>query len=177
MLIGFTLVITFFSESIEQRLFGDDHGSAISRIPMFQIAFSVIEAHPLGGVGVNNYAVVMQEHDNTILGRRFGTMRRPVHNIYLLITGETGFIGLMSFLWLVFAIMRTNYMGIKSRDDLLAVISTCLFAGFAGFLLHGLVDKHIPGGNQFYYLLMAMSVVTYLIGREGSDNVSNVNGS
>ena len=80
---------------------------------MFQIAFSVIEAHPLGGVGVNNYAVVMQEHDNTILGRRFGTMRRPVHNIYLLITGETGFIGLMSFLWLVFCHYANKLYGDK----------------------------------------------------------------
>ncbi|OGC05281.1 hypothetical protein A2V82_03280 [candidate division KSB1 bacterium RBG_16_48_16] len=160
-LISAGVVLSIFSETVERRLFGEDYGSAIGRIPMFQVAFSVIEAHPIGGVGVNNYGEVMQQYDDTILGRRFGELRRPVHNIYLLITGETGVIGLAVFLWLTLAVLQIISRTVNSTDRQLSIIGCGLFAGFCAYLLHGLVDKHLPGGNQQIYLLMALAVAVH----------------
>ena len=167
-----SLMYAVFYNTIQRRLFGEDYGSAISRIPMFQIAAALIEKHPVGGVGINNYAVVMREYNNTILGRRFGTIPRPVHNIYLLITGETGVIGLFAFLLLIVSIVRSLLKTIKSPDIELSIVAISLLSGFAAFLIHGLVDKHPPGGNPLFYFLMAMVAAISVMASHSSGNQS-----
>ena len=156
-LVAISLIGMLFFEQIENRITGEDHGSAMSRIPMFQIALSIIEAHPVGGVGINNYAVIMREYNDTILGRRFSTIPRPVHNMYLLIAGETGMIGLIAFLLLVFALISVILRGVKSTDPLFSLTGISLLCGLTAFLIHGLVDKHPPGGYPLFYLLMALA--------------------
>ena len=144
------------SDIINRRVRGEDYGSAMSRIPMIQIALNLIEAHPVGGVGLNNYAVVMGEFDNTILGRRYKSIHRPVHNTYLLIAGETGILGLASFLLLVFSAAAVLLRAMRSDDALHYLFALALVCGFLAFFLHGLVDKHSPGGNPLFYLLLSL---------------------
>ena len=124
---------------------------------------------------MNNYGEVMQAYDDTILGRSFGELRRPVHNIYLLITGETGVIGLAVFLWLTIAILHVMHRSAKSSDRKLSIIGCALFAGFCAYLIHGLVDKHLPGGNQQIYLLMAFAVAVHRLSmsKEPSHSMAN----
>jgi len=167
------MIYLIFSDTIHRRLFGEDYGSAMSRIPMFQIAFSIIESHPVGGVGINNYAVVMREYNNTILGRRFRTIPRPVHNLYLLITGETGFIGLITFLILVFAVLRILAQTIWSPDVQLSIIAISIFSGFIAFFVHGFVDKHPAGSNPLFYLLMALAVAAFSLAKNEKDIIEN----
>ncbi|MBN1540764.1 O-antigen ligase family protein, partial [candidate division KSB1 bacterium] len=157
--IGLAVVGFFFSEQLENRITGEDHGSAMSRIPMFQIAFSIIEEHPVGGVGINNYAVIMQQYNDTILGRRFSTIPRPVHNMYLLIGGETGAIGLVTFGVFLFALLRLLWRIVRAPSPNISVYALALLAGILAFLVHGLVDKHPPGGYPLFYLFMALAVV------------------
>jgi O-antigen ligase len=147
------------SDIINRRVRGEDYGSALSRIPMIQIALNLIEAHPVGGVGLNNYAVVMGEYDNTILGRRYKSIHRPVHNTYLLIAGETGILGLAAFLLLVFSIAAVLLRAMRSDDALHSLFALALACGFTAFFLHGLVDKHSPGGNPLFYLLLSLCAV------------------
>ncbi len=161
-----------FSDYIERRIAGEDYGSAISRIPMFQIALSVIEAHPLGGVGINNYTIKMRDYNDTILGRRFKTFSRPVHNMYLLIAGETGMIGLTAFLWLLFGLTSSILAAVKAGDLQISILATSLFAGLVAFLIHGLVDKHPPGGYPLFYCLMAIAAAIYQRGRQSSNRIS-----
>jgi len=155
-----------FSDYIERRVSGEDYGSAVSRIPMFQIALSVIEAHPLGGVGINNYTIKMREYNDTILGRRFKTFARPVHNMYLLIAGETGVLGLTMFLWLLFGLTSSILAAVKVGDLQISILATSLFTGLIAFLIHGLVDKHPPGGYPLFYCLMAIAAAIYQKSRQ-----------
>ncbi len=150
-------VVLMFYEQIESRITSDDHGSAISRIPMFQMAWSIIKDHPLGGVGINNYAVNMRQYNDTLIGRRFKTIARPVHNMYLLVTGETGVLGLAVILWLLWATMRTLLRLVRAPSPVYSIISAGLVAGISAYLVHGLVEKHPPGGNALFFIILAMT--------------------
>ncbi len=152
-----------FSETIENRLFGDDYNSAIGRIPMFQIAWSIIQDHPFGGVGINNYAVNMREYNDTLIGRRFTTIARPVHNMYLLIAGETGLLGLSLFLWLLIVTLATLVKCFRSRSAFVSISAISILAGLCAFFIHGFVDKHPPGGNAQFYLLLALTAALYVL--------------
>jgi len=168
-LLIFSSLLLLFYEKIEERLFGEDYGSAISRIPMFQIAWAIIQDHPLGGVGINNYAVNMREYNDTLIGRRFSTIPRPVHNMYLLITGETGVLGLSMFLWLVFVLITSLRKCFHSPSIFVSISSISILAGLSAYLLHGLVDKHPPGGYALFFMLMALTAALYnRLGKEPS---------
>ena len=103
----------------------------------------------------------MREYNNTYLGRLFSTIPRPVHNMYLLIIGETGFLGLAMFLWMLVVVIRMLIQTTRSADPFYSVIAIALLSGLAGYLVHGLVDKHPPGGSPLFYLLMALAAGAY----------------
>ena len=154
------IVTVSFWATLERRFTGDDHGSAIGRIPLIQVALRVIKAYPIGGVGLNNYAVVMKDYDNTIMGRMFTSLQRPVHNMYLLITAETGILGFAGFIWFLVAILLTAQKAVRRSDFRLSLVGVGLLSGFVAFMIHGLVDKHPPGGYPLFYTLMALTVST-----------------
>jgi O-antigen ligase len=149
--------VLMFYEQIENRITGNDYGSAISRIPMFQMAWSIIKDHPIGGVGINNYAVNMRQYNDTLIGRRFKTIARPVHNMYLLITGETGLLGLSAFLWLLWATIKNLRRMVSAHSPVFSILAAGLLAGISAYLVHGLVDKHTPGGNALFFLFLAIT--------------------
>jgi putative inorganic carbon (hco3(-)) transporter len=158
-LVGIILISSIalmFTEMIEQRLYGDDHGSAMSRIPMIQIAFNLIKAHPFGGVGINNYQVEMKKYNDTILGRRFRTIPRPVHNMYLLVMGETGIFGIAALMLLLMIFGKIAIKNVSSKDPLISVVNAAVFGGFIAMCIHGMVDKHPPGNYPLFFILMAI---------------------
>lgn len=77
----------------------DDEGSAAARLPMFKVALSVIQAHPLFGVGIGNYKFVYRKYDRTPERISQAFPFQPVHNLFLLFAAETGIPGLAFFLW------------------------------------------------------------------------------
>ena len=159
------LVVVAFSDMLTERIFGDDYGSAASRIPMFQIAFNVISAHPIGGVGINNYQVNMREYNDSVRAMRYTTIPRPVHNMYLLVTGETGFVGFAMMMLMLFSLLATLLKTVSSSSPLIALTSICILGGITAFCVHGMVDKHPPGGYAPFYAMMAVAVSAYLIDR------------
>jgi len=154
-----------FSNMVIERLFGDDYGSAKSRIPMFQIALNVISAHPVGGVGINNYQVNMREYNDSVRAIRYTTIPRPVHNMYLLVTAETGFIGFIAMMFTLISMIFILLKTASSFSPLLAFVSICILGGVCAFCIHGMVDKHPPGGYAPFYAMMAMAASTYIIDR------------
>jgi len=70
----------------------------IQRFSLAQIAIKMIKANPLAGVGLNNFIPQLPNY-----WQQFGMTYwlQPVHNIFLLITAETGLVGLLIFLWLL----------------------------------------------------------------------------
>ena len=68
------------------------------RFSLAQVAIKMIRANPLSGIGFNNFIPQLPFY-----WQQFGTTYwlQPVHNIYLLILAETGFIGLLILFWLL----------------------------------------------------------------------------
>lgn len=156
-------LLLLFYEKIEKRLFGEDNDSAISRIPMFQIAWSVIKDHPLGGVGINNYAVNMREYNDTLIGRRFKTISRPVHNMYLLVAGETGLVGLAVIFWLLISVVLVLKKCMQASSMFISIAAISLLSGLCAYFVHGLVDKHPPGGNALFFLFLALAASLHVL--------------
>ena len=73
---------------------------------MFKVAFNVITAHPITGVGSKNYTLVHQDYDHTDEHISVMLPDSPVHNLFLLYAAEIGILGLLFFLWFVWELLR-----------------------------------------------------------------------
>jgi O-antigen ligase len=93
--------------------------SAFTRVNYWLDSLKMISWAPLTGVGPGNF---------NLAGSRYA------HNSYLQIWAETGTLGLVSFLWLVFAGMRDGFKRLTDRS------SACLFLASLIFLLHNFLD-------------------------------------
>lgn len=83
-----------------------DAGSSAARIPMWEVAFNVIKAHPIAGVGLKNYTLVHQDYDHTYEHISVKAPDSPVHNLFLLYAAEVGIPGLLFFLWFIWELLR-----------------------------------------------------------------------
>jgi O-antigen ligase len=126
-----------FQNVISARLFGDDKGSAESRIPLMKLAFRIVEDNPVLGVGANNFTVVMDRYLTSDF--RVGWLF-AVHNKYLLVLAETGIAGLLAFLAFVIDAFRKGWRCWTYGDPLLSPIALGFAAGIAGHMLHMTVD-------------------------------------
>jgi O-antigen ligase len=126
-----------FHAAISARLFGDDSGSAESRVPLMRLAFRIIEDNPLLGVGANNFTVVMDRYLTSDF--REGWLF-AVHNKYLLVLSETGMVGLLAFLAFLLDALRKGWRCWVYRDPLLSPLALGFAAGIAGHMLHMTVD-------------------------------------
>ncbi|HUV42817.1 MAG TPA: O-antigen ligase family protein [Patescibacteria group bacterium] len=90
------LLISGFYYQIALPLSGRE--TVWQRFSLAQVAIKMIRANPLSGIGFNNFIPQLPFY-----WQQFGTTYwlQPVHNIYLLILAETGFVGLLIFFWLL----------------------------------------------------------------------------
>jgi len=137
-----------FLNIVNRRVFSDDYEAAQSRIPQMQVAWNIIKANPVIGIGLNNYTEVMDEYDTMEMGLASIT-RHQVHNIFLQIAAEMGIIGLAIFIWLIFMVFKEGLSYIKSSGGTTSSIVIGLVAGTAAFLIHGLVDAASLGNHLF----------------------------
>ena len=152
-----------FSDAISARLFGDDNGSAESRIPLVNLASRIIEDNPILGVGSNNFTVAMERY----LTPEFRNGRAflfAVHNKYLLVWAETGIGGLLAFLAFLAGSLRTGWQCWKVQDPLLSPLALGLTAGIAGHMVHLTVDHfRSRPTQQLLWLIAGLLVAMYRI--------------
>jgi len=118
-----------------------DSSSITRRIQLSNIALTAFAHMPIFGIGLNNFTAVMQNY-----GTITGTTRffQPVHSIYLLWLTETGLIGTLPVIYLLWQKRKTI------RYSLFTI-------PFAMILLIGLVD-HYPLTLQQGQLLLVLSI-------------------
>lgn len=126
-----------FHSVIGARLFGDDRGSAESRIPLMNLAFRISEDHPLLGVGVNNFSVAMGPYLTSEFREGF---LYAVHNKYLLVLTETGIGGLIAFVAFFVGTVRKGWQCWNLKDSLLSPLALGFAAGLVGHMVHMTVD-------------------------------------
>jgi O-antigen ligase len=147
-----------FSTTIYDRLTEDDHGSAASRIMMFQLAWNVIQSSPshfLLGVGANNYALVAPEFNKVIGGIMGYTIQDiSVHNVFLLTWAETGLIGLFTFLGLLAAPLVKTWKHIQSGEKFSSLMAIGLGCALVAISIQMLVDPFIARPLAIFVWLM-----------------------
>ena len=151
-----------FHSVISARLFGDDRGSAESRIPLMNLAFRIIKDNPVLGVGVNNFTVVMGRYLTSEFREGF---LFAVHNKYLLVLAETGIGGLAAFLGFFGGTVRKAWQCWDFRDGLLSPLGLGFAAGIMGHMVHMTVDvfRGRPT-QQLVWLIAGLLMAMYRIG-------------
>jgi putative inorganic carbon (HCO3(-)) transporter len=132
-----TLLYVPFGSSISARLFGDDQGSANSRIPLDRLAFRMIGDNLLLGVGANNFTVAMDRYATSEFRREW---LWAVHNKYLLILAETGIGGLLAYLAFLLSTLRRGWQCWRLGDSQFSPLALGFVAGIAGHMVHQSVD-------------------------------------
>ena len=111
---------------------GDSLGTA-TRLEEWSAAFEMIKNHPLLGAGKGNYVGI------TRLSQPWA-LRYPVHNVYLLYWAETGLVGLLSFVALLFSSFRLAARALRKNTGGNAAFGAAALAAFAGLAVRMLVS-------------------------------------
>jgi O-antigen ligase len=156
-------VIFVFQGDITDRLLtADDRGSAESRLPLNEMAWRIIQDHPVLGIGLNNYDLAMQDYITPDLS---GEWVYIVHNRYLLVWSETGIGSLAAYLALIFLGIAGSWQAIRLKDPMLSPIALGAFAGCCGILFHFAVDI-FSGRNmlEMLWLMAGLQIVAWRVG-------------
>ena len=143
LLLGVFLLVVRFSHIIVPRVLHpteDEVKSAEIRIPLMKVAYNMIKAQPVLGVGIGHYLQNMSSYDNTRenVTAFFGSR---VHNLYLLLAAELGLLGLFAFLWIVVLLYKVGLQLARSGDPLIATAAVGITVGFSAFFIHCMVDS------------------------------------
>jgi len=148
------MFIYAYYPTIQKRFYYEDYGSARSRIPLNQAALSIIKQFPLTGIGVNNFAPAFKKYDISGGSRILRGYSHVVHNMYLLVGGEMGILGLLAFIWMFLAVFLAAFRARNRVDEWQSAVLVGVSAGLLAQMIHGLFD---PG----YRMLMSLSTLVY----------------
>lgn len=137
---GIIIILLFFPQvgtNKFKNLFKFNGASSTNaRVQIWQASWLMIKDHPVAGVGLNNFEKVYREYVPKVVFPPLEWLVPHSHNLYMSLWLETGILGLVSFLGLVFVTTRKL---IRSNNILAISIVTSLVS----ILIHGLVDTPI----------------------------------
>ncbi len=112
-----------------------------SRLQLNDIALRIINDHPLLGVGLNNYEVVMPRYQaNPVIFPEY-----PVHNLYLLWLGEVGILGFAGVVVLGVALYDSAFQLSRNADPLSAAIGIGAAGAMAFVMIEELLGYTLRG--------------------------------
>lgn len=150
----FSTILFMSFDVVYNRFTHDDFGSAETRGPLNEAAFSVISQFPVFGVGLNNMAMVFKKYDKTGYSRMFVGKNHVVHNMYLLIWTEVGTVGLAAFLCMLIMVLYIGFYHLYRVHYWDRGILAGLLAGIMAQGMHAMAD---PG----FKTMMNMSMLFY----------------
>ena len=141
------------------------------RLKMWKKTLSMIEDHPLTGVGSGNWKVVIPSYglSNTVFAKGYFAPDR-VHNTYLQIASETGIPGAMFYfgMWVIIAI--TGFIVIRkttSNDKKILVI--LMLAGLSAVAVDSFFSFAVERiEHSIYMLLMAGIILGFYVQEAGN---------
>jgi len=155
--IGIIISLAFYAP-IYQRITGDDAGAAAGRVPQFQVALQIIKDHPIFGVGANNYPVIQRRY----VGQDPDTkvFLWAVHNKYLLVWAENGFLGLLFFVLFLFSTLRLGFKITRNKGNFLSLLALGFSTAIMGQMVHMFFDVfHGRSEVQLLWLVAALLMV------------------
>ncbi len=150
------------------RLESDHSSDYEERLRLIQMAWNVIQAHPIIGVGAGAYSFVFRQYQpHQLLDQEVWVY--IVHNVYLLRWAEAGIIGLLSLLWFFFAGFRKAFVCTRIPDENLAALALGCSAGIVSLLWEMMWDLSLGfSANAMIWFLFGLLVVVHRVGVETS---------
>jgi O-antigen ligase len=128
------LVPSSYRQRVETLRQGDN--SISRRVASQDVAVQMFVAHPLGGVGANNYAVSYLPY--ALRANEPAAAEEP-HNLYLAIAAETGLLGLAAFTVAVALVVaravRVRAAALRAGDRAAEGIATACLLALATYLV------------------------------------------
>ena len=138
--------------SVKER----DDGEApwvVGRLSLWGAAIRMIAAHPLLGVGPDNF----RHFYGAELGLESWDERVQANNLYLEVLADVGVLGLAAFLWVIVAPLVRALRALRAQvDDRQRLLILGVMVSASAFLLHGLLDSFLaftPTALPFWALL------------------------
>jgi len=104
-----------------------------NRRDFWRRAFLIVGDYPVLGAGPNTYSTVSRRYSQ-------GSGGYP-HNCFLQMAAEIGLIGLTSFFWIIFVLLRSSLRHIRKMIyDSDRMILYGVLSGFVAFLIHSFFD-------------------------------------
>ena len=142
-----------FGERIKSIIdFGETSNS--QRIEIWKASLESIIKHPLLGVGIGNFPVVL---DQRIFLARAGS---SAHNIYLHIAAEMGILALVTAIWFLWGVFKKSYDNFISERDPFRVsyfAGTILFVPWV--LIYSLTDVALFDERAFLLFITTISLI------------------
>ncbi len=163
--IGALFLVHYFPTIMKQFEEKGRKRAADIRMPLNYVAFAMTNAHPVFGVGLGNYRRV--SFFFVEYGRKaekefrysFYELMQVVHNSYLLISSETGWVGLLLWLWFIGAVFWRARRGLKIPHTYLNNIVLGLMTGMAGFFISITVHPNISSHSMLMMIYMVAGVL------------------
>jgi len=146
-LVGLLVTISaiFISRSITQKQHLQPIFSTLMRLNYWKETLRIIKATPLTGIGIGNFNLAHS---------------RYAHNSYLQIWAEMGTLGIVSILWLIITVFKSNLKALK--DSSYKTQIACLITANIAFLIHNLVDFtfFLPEVSLIWWAILGLSFLS-----------------
>jgi tetratricopeptide (TPR) repeat protein len=109
-------------------------GLGSNRYDFYRVALDEFDAHPLAGIGADNF-----QQQYLLHGHSSETPRYP-HSIELRTLAQTGVIGGLLALIGLGAALLAGWRAMRAADPLAAAVAAAALAGFGYWVVHGSVD-------------------------------------
>jgi tetratricopeptide (TPR) repeat protein len=109
-------------------------GLGSNRYDFYRVALDQFVAHPIVGIGADNY-----QQQYLLHGRSDETPRYP-HSVELRALSETGLLGALLLLVAIGAALAGTAAALRRSDPLARTVAAAALAGFAYWLVHGSID-------------------------------------
>ena len=140
-----SIFIAIFPQPFLTRLSGDnrlEYKSTSERKASLSEGWLIIKKHPLLGIGVGNYGLAVHRDIDSTQPAYF---YQPVHNVFLLIWGELGAVGLFLILLIVFLSLRwaSNDMVLILPLLVISLFDHYLWSLYSGLMISALYLANI----------------------------------
>ncbi len=179
-LIGMILIVVLSQYSAIMSRFNTEAStiekeSVVSRLDQLNQFKSVYYQYPLTGVGVGQYPLYLEKRDISEVGWHYDANLpgwaynlshqvwdyQPVHNIFLLVLAEVGWIGEILFILLLLGVLWTGGHLLRAQRSLLNFTA---FSSVVAVILLGLFDHYLwtlQQGRLILFLTISVVAILY----------------
>jgi O-antigen ligase len=163
-----------FTEHIESMANISSDASNTERINRWKCAIRMFKEKPILGWGPGTYkfqyAPFQFSYDRTVISTNFGSLGNA-HSEYLGPLSESGIIGMLSFILIVFMAFRTGYrIYHKSKSKELKNFTLFILLGLSSYFIHGFLNNFLDTDKAsipvWGFIAMLVAIDTYHVQTE-----------